>query len=80
MDSSHAAEDGAAPQARAYLPAVTSRHARILNLEAKINREAPGSVTYVKDQNPPAGATPTAWDLHTDEAVAAYRRAGAILA
>jgi hypothetical protein len=69
----------AAPLARAYLPQVSKRYTRILNLEVKVNKEAPGSARYVKDDNPPAGATPTAWDLYTEDAVTAYRRASAIL-
>lgn len=68
-----------APLARAYLPYVTTRFNRIVTLDVNLNRATPGSVKYLRDVAPPAGASPTAWDLYTTDAVAAYRRAGAIL-
>jgi hypothetical protein len=69
----------AAPLARAYLPQVTRRFVQIMNSEPRANAEQPGSVVYVKDPNPPGGATRTAWDLFTEEAVRRFRRAGAII-
>lgn len=64
--------------ATAYLPQVTRRFGGILSAETKLPK---GAVTYLgKSDGPiPEGATPTSWALHTDDAVAAFRRLGAVV-
>ncbi len=65
------------PIATAYLPMVTRRYNAILNLEAK--PELRGRVRSFRPENPPAGAAYAAYDLYDDEAVAMYRKVGAMV-
>ncbi len=62
--------------ATAYLPKVTRRMGAILSLDAKMEA---GRVRYFRPESPPAGAAYAAYDLYDDEAVAAYRKVGAMV-
>lgn len=70
------------PQATAYIPIPSHRYSQIINLETKQNATQPGSTKYRRaDNDSGAGVDRSAvcWDLFTPEAVAAYRKVGALV-